>query len=144
MKLELHALESNHTWELVQKPPDQLIVDCKWLFTKYSTTIKSYHFTQSDADNSLFTLHTSSHFVAVLLYVDDILITCTDKPLIQTIIQYMSTAFKVKDLGPMKYFLGIKIARSTSGIYIHQIKYTLDILQDSGLFGVKSSEVPME
>lgn len=32
MKLELHALKSNHTWELVQRPPNQLIVDCKWLF----------------------------------------------------------------------------------------------------------------
>lgn len=32
MKLELHGLESNNTWELVQKPPNQLIVDRKWLF----------------------------------------------------------------------------------------------------------------
>ncbi|WOH04397.1 hypothetical protein DCAR_0623806 [Daucus carota subsp. sativus] len=32
MKTELHALESNNTWELVPKPEDQHIVDCKWLF----------------------------------------------------------------------------------------------------------------
>lgn len=32
MKLELHALESNHTWEVVPKPPDQHIVDYKWIF----------------------------------------------------------------------------------------------------------------
>lgn len=32
MKVELDALESNHTWELVPKPVNQNIVDCKWLF----------------------------------------------------------------------------------------------------------------
>ena len=51
-------------------------------FTKFASTLKSYNFTQSHADNSLFTLHTSSQFVAVLVYVDDILIAGTYKGLI--------------------------------------------------------------
>lgn len=32
MKLELNALENNHTWEIMPKPQNQHIVDCKWLF----------------------------------------------------------------------------------------------------------------
>lgn len=32
MKLELNALKNNHTWEIIPKPPDKHIVDCKWLF----------------------------------------------------------------------------------------------------------------
>lgn len=32
MKVELNALENNQTWEIVPKPSDKHIVDCKWLF----------------------------------------------------------------------------------------------------------------
>lgn len=32
MKLELDAFESNHTWELVTKPPNHHIINYKWLF----------------------------------------------------------------------------------------------------------------
>lgn len=47
-------------------------------------------------------------------------------------------------LGTLKYFLGIEVARSTSGIYLHQNKYTLDILKDMGLLGAKPSKIPTE
>lgn len=32
MKLEISAMESNNTWELVPRPQNTHIVDCKWLF----------------------------------------------------------------------------------------------------------------
>lgn len=32
MKTEIAALEENATWDIVIKPPNQHIVDCKWLF----------------------------------------------------------------------------------------------------------------
>ncbi|KAL8103960.1 hypothetical protein AgCh_028251 [Apium graveolens] len=44
----------------------------------------------------------------------------------------------------MKYFLGLEIARSDSGIYLHQRKYYLDILRDTGLQAAKPSPVPIE
>ena len=264
MKLEIHALESNNTWELVPRPPNQHIVDCKWLFkvkylpdgsverykarlvakgftqtygldyfetfapvakmttvrllvavaasqnwpitqldvtnaflhgdlhedvymrvppgyfqlssipdmnnitdlsawvcklvksiyglrqaprcwfSKFYHTLLKFGFTQCHSDNSLFTFNQESQFVAVLVYVDDILITGTSKELIQTVIQFLAQAFKVKDLGSLRYFLGIEAARSLTGIYMHQRKYTLDILQDTGLMGSRPSKIPME
>ena len=32
MKLEIHAMESTNTWELVPRPANKHIVDCKWVF----------------------------------------------------------------------------------------------------------------
>ena len=78
------------------------------------------------------------------MYVDDILITGTSKDIIQEVMQCMAKAFKAKDLGHLRYFLGIEAARSTSGIYLHQHKYTLDILNDTGLTAARPSKVPME
>lgn len=53
--------------------------------------------------------------------------------------------FEVKDLGALKYFLGMeKIARSKKGISVSQRKYTLDLLEETGMLGCKPSKNPIE
>ncbi|XP_068307552.1 uncharacterized mitochondrial protein AtMg00810-like [Pyrus communis] len=56
----------------------------------------------------------------------------------------LSNCFRIKDLGPLKYFLGVEVARSKAGISICQRKYTLDILEENGLLGVKPAKFPMD
>ncbi|XP_050914708.1 uncharacterized mitochondrial protein AtMg00810-like [Lathyrus oleraceus] len=46
------------------------------------------------------------------------------------------------DLGKLKYFLGLEIARSNQGIYLNQRKYTLEFLEESGLLATKPSTTP--
>ncbi|XP_021734043.1 uncharacterized protein LOC110700750 [Chenopodium quinoa] len=50
----------------------------------------------------------------------------------------------MKDLGPLKYFLGIEVARSKSGLFLCQRKYTLDIVSEAGLLGAKPSGFQIE
>ncbi|XP_042005728.1 uncharacterized mitochondrial protein AtMg00810-like [Salvia splendens] len=45
--------------------------------------------------------------------------------------------FEMKDLGNLKYFLGIKMLRSEGGIFLRQKKYVLDILVETGLIDCK-------
>jgi len=52
--------------------------------------------------------------------------------------------FHIKDLGDLKYFLGIEFSRSKTGVYMSQRKYALDILQDAGLTGARPYKFPME
>ena len=63
---------------------------------------------------------------------------------ITTVKDFLGSRFKLKDLGHLKYFLGIEVAQSKTGISINQMKYTLDILKEVGLLGAKLAKFSME
>ncbi|GJU49714.1 uncharacterized mitochondrial protein-like protein [Tanacetum coccineum] len=63
---------------------------------------------------------------------------------IQEIKKFLHERFSIKDLGPLKFFLGIEVARTKEGMVLSQRKYTLDILTDTEKTGCKPSAFPME
>ncbi|GKA17298.1 retrovirus-related pol polyprotein from transposon RE2 [Tanacetum coccineum] len=80
----------------------------------------------------------------VLVYVDDLIVAGNNSDAIAKFRAYMSTCFHMKDLGALKYFLGIEIARHPEGIFLSQRKYALDILSESDLLGAKPCDFPIE
>lgn len=112
--------------------------------SKFPTTLIAHGFVQSTFDYSLFTRLTGQSFIALLVYVDDILIASNDPPTTDALEVFLDNKFKLKDLATLKYFLGIEIARSVAGITLCQRKYALEILEYSGMLGSKISKFPME
>jgi hypothetical protein len=82
--------------------------------------------------------------IILLVYVDDIILTGDDTQGIAQVKQDLGKIFYVKDLGPLKYFLGIEVARSRHGMSLSQRKYTLDLLQDTGMLGCRPASTPMD
>jgi hypothetical protein len=109
-------------------------------FAKFSSALLEFQFIQSKADYTLFTWTQGSSFIALLVYVDDIVIASNDSVAVSQLI----VKFKLKDLGPLKYFLGLEIARNKDGISLSQRKYALEILEDTGLLASKPAKFPME
>lgn len=86
----------------------------------------------------------SSHIIMVLVYVDDLLITCNNAQMISKLKFDLQQSFRMKDLGPLKYFLGIELVRSESGIHLCQRKYSLELIVELGLSSVKPCKTLME
>ncbi|KAL2251810.1 UNVERIFIED_CONTAM: Retrovirus-related Pol polyprotein from transposon RE1 [Sesamum indicum] len=99
---------------------------------KVTNNLLSFGFVQSPYVHCLFTQQTNVGLVALLVYVDDILITCSSKHKIVEIKKFLDATFTIKDLDLAKYFLGLEIARSSIGMSIIQHKFILEI-QDTGL-----------
>ncbi|RVX10177.1 Retrovirus-related Pol polyprotein from transposon RE1 [Vitis vinifera] len=70
--------------------------------------------------------------IYLIVYVDGIVITSSDQEGIQRLKQHLFNHFQTKDLGKLKYFLGLEIAQSSSGVVMSQRKYALDILEEIG------------
>ncbi|XP_019084398.1 PREDICTED: uncharacterized protein LOC109125989 [Camelina sativa] len=114
-----------------------------WL-AKLAQAMKFFGFVQEYSDYSLFVLVTNNARLHVLVYVDDLIITGSSIHVVNEFKYYLSSCFHMKNLGILRYFLGLEVARSPSGIYLCQRKYALDIIAETGLLGVKPITFPLE
>ncbi|XP_070683538.1 uncharacterized mitochondrial protein AtMg00810-like [Malus domestica] len=61
-----------------------------------------------------------------------------------TLQKYLSSEFEMKDLGALKHFLGIEVARSQQGVFLSQRKYVLDIFPEIEMLACKPADNPNE
>jgi len=113
-------------------------------FAKLTAALKDYGFHQSYSDDLLFSLQNNDVRLNVLVYVDDLIISRNNPKAIAKFKTYLSECFHMKDLGVLKYFLGVEVARNSEGLFLCQRKYTLDILSKASLLGAKPASVPLE
>ena len=78
----------------------------------------------------------------LIVYVDDMIITGNDEEEITRLQKELATKFEMKNLGGLKYFLGIEVVRSKQGIFLSQRKYVLDILTEVGILECKPVDTP--
>ena len=67
--------------------------------------------------------------ILLIVYIDDIIITSNDTQDIEELKTFLQRQFNTKDLGRLRYFLGIEVAQS--------------ILEERDLMGAKHVEIPM-
>ena len=92
----------------------------------------------------MFTLQQGAVQLNVLVYVDDLIISGSHLKDILKFKDYLSSCFHMKDLGVLKYFLGVEVARGPDGFVPCQRKYALDIISEASLLGARPAGVPLE
>ncbi|GJW43030.1 ribonuclease H-like domain-containing protein [Tanacetum coccineum] len=80
----------------------------------------------------------------LLLYVDDIVLTASFEGLLQRIIRSLHQEFAMTDLGPLNYFLAIYVTRDSSGLFLSQKKYVVEILERAYMVTCNPCRIPID
>jgi hypothetical protein len=110
---------------------------------KLTTALVEHGFVQSKFDYSLYIKQSGTVSIYLLVYVDDIVITGNDETGINNFKKFLNSKFMIKDLGELKYFLGIEVLRNDKGICMSQRKYCLELLYEYGLLAAKPVDTPL-
>ncbi|CAL9003170.1 unnamed protein product, partial [Prunus brigantina] len=113
-------------------------------FGRFAASMKKFGYVQSNSDHTLFLKRHKGKLTALIIYVDDMIVTGDDQAEMQNLQKYLASEFEMKSLGDLKYFLGIEVARSKHGIFLSQRKYILDLLAETGMLDCKPIDTPSE
>ena len=80
-------------------------------------------------DKTLFLLSHGNDLLIVQIYVDDIIFGGSSHALVSSFAEQMSREFEMSMMGELQYFLGLQIKQMEEGTFIHQSKYTRDLLK---------------
>ncbi|KAM1792893.1 hypothetical protein ACFX12_036703 [Malus domestica] len=113
-------------------------------YAKLSSVLERAGFLRSNADSSLFVRTGMRGRLMILIYVDDLIITGESETEIAALKQSLQETFAIKDLGRLKYFLGIEMATSSKGLFLNQRKYVTDLLKETNLLDCKPATSPID
>jgi hypothetical protein len=94
-------------------------------------------------DKTLFTLNHSTDFLLVQIYVDDIIFGGSSHSLVSSFQEMMENEFQISMMGELTFFLGIQVKQMKQGTFIHQAKYTKDLIKKFNMAELKPVSTPM-
>lgn len=109
-----------------------------------SHALCSRGYQHSPNDYSLFIKGSPGHLVILAVYVDDIILTGDDLHEIDSLKYFLDNEFKIKDLGPLHYFLGIEVSTLPGGVLPNQKKFVTDLFHEYNCSDVSSVVSPLE
>ncbi|WVZ70452.1 hypothetical protein U9M48_019121 [Paspalum notatum var. saurae] len=158
MHEEFENFERNHVWNLVEPPPNCRPIDRVYKLRKalyglkqapraWYARLKSFllksGFVMGSVDKTLFLLSRGGDTLIVQIYVDDIIFGGSSHDLVSSFAEQMSRKFEMSLMGELQFFLGLQIKQGPEGTFVHQAKYTRDILKKFEMGDSKPMMTPM-
>jgi hypothetical protein len=88
-------------------------------------------------DKTLFTLNHDYNFLLVHIYVDDIIFGGSSHTLVSRFQEMMESEFQMSMMGELTFFLGIQVKQTKQGTFMHQAKYTKDVMKKFNMAELK-------
>lgn len=110
-------------------------------FEEFKEKLLLYGLLQSRHDDALF--YDTARNLYVTVYVDDVKVFCPKSSTIDDLKVFLSKHYKLRDLGEVKWYLGMEINRADGVIILTQTKYINDLLQKHGMQDCSPVSTPM-
>jgi histone deacetylase 1/2 len=101
-------------------------------------------FRATGSDASLFIFNHGGATAFLLVYVDDIILTASSNDLLHHIVEQLCSEFAIKDLGALRFFLGVQVTRDATGFFLTQAQYAEEILERAGMSSCKPATTPAD
>jgi hypothetical protein len=115
---------------------------CAW-YGRLKGFLFSKGFEMGKVDKTLFLLRQGDDILIVRVYVDDIVFGGLSHSLVVRFAKDMSQEFEMSMMGELQFFLGLQIKQAKKGSFLHQAKYTKDILKKFKMDDSKPLPTPM-
>jgi len=112
-------------------------------YDRLSNFLIKNDFKRGQVDTTLFRRTLEKEILVVQIYVDDIIFGSNNASLCKEFSKLMQDEFEMSMMGELKFFLGIQINQCKNGVYVHQTKYTKELLKKFKLEDCKVMNTPM-
>ena len=112
-------------------------------YARLKTFLLENGFKMGSVDKTLFLLKHDGNTLIVQIYVDDIIFGGSSHALVAKFADTMSREFEMSMMGELTFFLGLQIKQSKEGTFVHQGKYTKDVLKKFDMADAKPLSTPM-
>jgi transposase InsO family protein len=137
-----HPKFPNHVFKL-QKALYGLKQAPRAWYARLKTFLLENGFKMGSVDKTLFLLRQGNDSLIVQIYVDDIIFGGSSHFLVAKFAESMSKEFEMSMMGELTFFLGLQIKQTQEGTFVHQGKYTIDVLKKFDMADAKPISTPI-
>jgi hypothetical protein len=112
-------------------------------YARLKIFLLEHGYVMGSVDKSLYTLNHGTDFLLVLIYVDDIIFGGSSHTLVSRFQEMMKSEFQMSMMGELTFFLGIQVKQTKQGTFVHQVKYTKDLMKKFNMAELKAVSTPM-
>jgi hypothetical protein len=106
-------------------------------YARLKTFLLEHRYVMGSVDKTLFTLNHGTDFLLVQIYVDDIIFCVSSHTLVSRFQKMIESEFQMSMMGELTFFLGIQVKQTKQGTFMHQAKYTKDLMKKFNMAKLK-------
>jgi hypothetical protein len=112
-------------------------------YARLKSFLIEHGYVMGSVDKTLFTLKYGNDFLLVQIYVDDIIFGGSSHSLVLSFQAMMENEFQMSMMRELTFFLGIQVKQTKEGTFVHQAKYTKDLIKKFVVADAKPVSTPM-